>query len=245
MNVDPATPCSFPDILIGEIAEAIGAATDGRKRRLAHYLREMPAGLEFYRTGESVSPRCRIRDRLRRIEADCRKLVEQGSDTPSARLRNLIDRAEPDVLELLEWQYALRLNRKHPEAAITDGSARKALDGAFSDLSRLRACAWAASVRASQAVREGMGGDRHGADVPFDQIALQLAVLYYEVTGEKPGISTDGHSGQPSDKFVAFLGLCLEELGCPLRPQAIRSRFRRLRERYPDEWIIRNPKNVA
>lgn len=240
MSQAAAPPQNFPDSLIDEIAETIGGTTEGERRQLAHFLRQMPANLALYRTRDAVPRPSRVRDRLERIEAACAKVNGEDSGRARSRVESLIERAEPETLDLLLWQYALIANPTHPEAAIADGSAQQGWGNALSNLSILRDVARAATICVSMAVRDGQGGDRYGEDWPLDQAILLLGTLYFEVTGDRPGISSDPKTRVPTGQFLAYLTLCLGELGYTFKPNALRSLYRRVRKRYPKDKIL-NP----
>lgn len=230
----------FPDTVINEIAEAIGVTAAAKRGRLARYLRQLPADLSFFRSGNSVLEPARVRDRLNRIETACEKVMSVGDKASASRLEGLLARAQDGVWHLLRWQCALRLNRTHPEAALADGSAQSALDKAQGDPAKLAPSARAARIRLSRATARGHGGDRHKEDWALDQAVLLLGTLYFEVTGRHPGISSDSKSGEPTGRFLDYLTLCLEQLGYTFKPDALRSLYRRVRNRYPKDKIL-NP----
>ncbi len=218
----------FPDFVITEVAALLKLSHGRQCRRLTRYLRELPIYIERFRRRDAIPRPAFVRDVLKRLEAACSRQLDGGAPFRPDRIRKRLEKDE-NASALVLWQMALKVDPQHPERAIEDGRAAKALSAATLDPGEMQQAAAAARHSVSTIVREGRGGDRHKPDWVLERVILDLGVLFLEATGEKPGISTDPDTREPTGLFVALLGICLPRLGWELSRDAIRSQFRKVR----------------
>jgi hypothetical protein len=230
---DDAQPAFDPDTL-ERIASILGLSTgdaDAAKRsRLRRELGELPENIAFFISGDVIPRPAQGRDRLARLERACERPPANAGSKRISDPRSVFEQVGDTARLLILWQFALAVSPARPEEAIEDGRARMAVEAAFATPAVLQSAARAARENLERGIVPGRGGNRHKPDWPLQQILLLLGTLYFELTGDRPGISTDPATEKPSGRFLAFLTACLPPLGWQLGADAIRHHFRAARE---------------
>ncbi len=109
------------------------------------------------------------------------------------------------------------------------------------DVQGLGRAARAASDDIGALVVPGRGGARHRADHCRDETLDLLALRFWEYTGQKPRISTDPISKQPSGRFLGFVQICFRQVGWNDTADSIRHRFRKLCKQQRDQYRQDHP----
>lgn len=229
MTTGSSTVEPFPAAVIEVVANTLAISTNWQRRRLRRYLTKLPADIERYKTRNAIPRPAQVRDQLARLEAECTRQLDAGRPFDPDRISKHMASNEA-ARALLRWQFAVKVNPSHPERAIEDSRAEEALSAAISDPESMKHSAAAARESVTRIIRPGRGGPRHKADWVLEQVILDIGVLFFELTGKKPGISTDPYTKEPSGAFVALLEICLRRLGWELTRHAIRNHFREVRK---------------
>lgn len=219
----------FPTAVIEAAATILGVSKDWQHRHLRHYLTQLPADIELYKTRDAIPRPAQVRSQLSRLEAESTRQLIAGPPFDPDRISRCMASGET-ARGLLLWQFALKVSPSHPERSLEDGRSEEALTAAISDPESMKHAAAAAQASVARNIRAGRGGPRHKADWVLEQVILDLGMLFFELTGKKPGIRTDPYTEQPTGAFVEFLEICLSRLGWDLSRHAIRNHFRKVRQ---------------
>jgi hypothetical protein len=203
----------FDQEQLDRVAFIIGLTTDdadaAKRRRLARKLCELPQDIAFCKSGDAIPRPAQVRDRLARLERACGRPPASAGSNRVTDPQSVFEQVGETAQLLILWQFGLAVSPARPEKGIEDGQAAKALESAFADPAVLQSATQSARRNLERGIVPGRGGNRHKADWPLRQTLLLLATLYFELTGDRPGISTDPFTGKPSGRFLAFLTACL------------------------------------
>ena len=220
----------FPDGLIDNIASAIGIADQNKKPHLARQLRNISVSSRLYRSHKLNEPPSQLARNLRLVESKANvflKCLDLDADDQSLAVEAALECS--NLLRLIRFQLALRIDPVNPEWAIRDGFADQLLASALENIVMLRNAASSARLNVERKIEGGKGGRRHEVDWALEETTWQLLLLYKQITGRDPGASVVSISGRVDGPTIRFLQLCLPPLGWTKSAGALRNLIRRVK----------------
>jgi hypothetical protein len=232
---ETSTAIAKLDGVVDEAVKLLELSKRRQREHLRHHLDDLCQSQRLFDNRKVIKQPAKARDHLNRI----RKWAVKYRDLPkkAERLNSVVERncAQSEGAHgLLVWQCGVVLNAETPERLIEDGLAQKHLNAISTDPDALVVLVDRALGSLGAPVKGKRGGNRHQEDWTLRQNILLLGVLFKDLTGDKPGISVDPISRQPTGRFLGFLRLCLGWLGWELTEFALREHFRKVRSE--EDW---------
>ena len=229
MSVEPDVEPLSPET-VAQVFDILEPSTARKRALLAQQLKDLPDDAKLWRTVKVGKQLADARDELKVLRTKCGRAVRNGGQsTPEQirwRIQNLSDVARAKLLWAQAWE-----RPEGEEHLIQSGTAMAEIDAILDqDPSQLiPAIARALDMLPKKTNKHG--GKRRSPNLALRLTIRELAVMFWEFQGRKPGISVNRKTGVPTGRFLQLLQTLVPALGWrDLSPKALRRHWLNVRD---------------
>ena len=118
--------------------------------------------------------------------------------------------------------------RRHPP--LEDDASREHIERTLRSIITLRAAAQRGEAEAEKQQKQGLGGNRNYENWPRKEFTRHALILYFELTGRKPGTSRGSLGGKVGGPAGRFLNIMLPAFCWPVKSNTARDLINELKD---------------